>query len=344
MVPATIDDVAALAGVSTATVSRALRDLPNVAPATRDKVRRAAELLDYVADPAASALAAGRTNAIGLVVPTIGRWAHARLLEVVQDRAGEAGLDVLPVSLTSPAAREFFLARHPFRRRVDGLLVAEVPLDSADVARLTEGRPLVAIGLVLDDVDTVMADEAAGIAAATEHLLTLGHRDIAFIGASGEDDRLVSPGQRRRAFVDALATAGVVDASHRVVESQGSATGGAAAATLLLEEPEPPTAVIAASDEMALGAMEVARARGLALPAQLSVVGVDDQPLAQYVGLTTVHRDIAALGRIATDWLLGRLAVEHASTASSGPREPGPARRRVVATSLVVRSSTAPPG
>lgn len=330
--PATIDDVAALAGVSTATVSRALRGLPNVAASTREKVRRAADLLDYVADPAASALAAGRTATLGLVVPDMGRWAHARMLEVVQDRAAAAAHDVLPVTLASEAAREFFLTRHPFRRRVDGLVVAEVPLDGAELLRLGEGRPVAAIGLAATEVDTVVADDARGITEATTHLLGLGHTDIAFIGGGSTDGRLVAPTLRRAAFSATMAETGTDEIPHRVVESQPSAIGGAAAMSLLLDEVSPPTAVIVASDEMALGAMEVARSRGLSLPGDLSIVGVDDQPVAQFVGLTTVRRDVARMAARACDWVLERLAGFE-----------GDPRHEQVATSLVQRGSTAPP-
>lgn len=340
-VPATIDDVAQLAGVSTATVSRALRGLPNVAPATRDRVARAANLLDYVPDPAASALAAGRTNVIGVVVPTIGRWSHARILEVVSDIATTAGLDVLPVMLASPAARDFFLTSHPFRRRVDGLVIAEVPLDVADVARLAEGRPVATIGLELDDVDTVVADEAGAVAAATTHLLGLGHRRITFIGDTESTATLVGPRLRRDGFESVLLAAGLSVSGGHVVETQPTATGGAAAMTLLLEEPQSPTAVITASDEMALGAMEVARARGLAIPGDLSVVGLDDQPIAQYVGLTTVARDVTRMATVAANWLVARVAGS-ADAAESMP--PQPPRHRTVATSLVVRRSSGPLG
>ncbi len=337
-VPATIDDVAQLAGVSTATVSRALRGLPNVAPVTRERVARAASLLDYIPDPAASALAAGRTDAIGVVVPTIGRWGHARILEVVSDIATRAGLDILPVMLASPAARDFFLDAHPFRRRVDGLVVAEVPLDVADVARLAEGRPVATIGLDLDDVDTVVADEAGGVAAATTHLLGLGHERITFIGDTESTATLVGPRLRREGFESALVRAGHSLSAGHVVETQPTPTGGAAAMTLLLEGPRPPTAVITASDEMALGAMEVARARGLTIPGDLSVVGLDDQPIAQYVGLTTVARDVTRMATVAADWLVARVAAD----ADAAELAPIPPRHRTVATSLVVRRSSGP--
>lgn len=330
--PATIDDVASLAGVSAATVSRALRGLPNVAAATREKVRRAADLLDYVADPAASALAAGRTSTLGLVVPGVGRWSHARMLELIQDVALEAGYDVLPVTVSSAGVRDSILARHPFRRRVDGLVVAEVPFDEVQVSRLAEGRPLAAIGLALEGVDTVCADEFAGIAAATDHLLALGHRNIAYVGSASHEDHLVAPGARRAGFVATLEAAGVDHPEHRLVESQLSATGGAAAMSLLLDEPQPPTAIVVASDEMALGAMEVARLRGLSVPDDLSVIGVDDQPVAQFVGLTSVRRDVPRLAQTAARWVLERLADPATS--------PAP-RHLVVRTDLVKRGSTA---
>lgn len=330
---ATIDDVASLAGVSTATVSRALRGLPNVAEATRAKVGRAATALDYVVDPAASALAAGSTGMVGLVVPTIGRWAHAHLVEVVQDHMAEAGFDLLPVIMTSPAARGLLLERHQFWRRVDGMMVVDVALDPTGIARLRQDRPLVAVGLRANDVDTIVSDEAAGIAAATTHLLSLGHRRIAFIGGSDEDIRLVAPTARRDGFLSSLREAGIADPQRWIVESQVSATGGAAAMSLLLDEPVVPTAVLVMSDEMALGVMEVARAAGLTLPDDLSVVGVDDQPVAQYIGLSTVRRDVTAIATMAASWLVARL------TAGDQP----PPRHRVVATSLVLRGSTAPP-
>lgn len=341
-VPATIDDVARLAGVSTATVSRAMRGLPNVAPATRDRVARAANLLEYIADPAAAALAAGRTDTIGVVIPTIGRWGHARILEVVTDVAAGAALDVLPVMLASPASRKAFLTSHPFRRRVDGLLVAEVPLEVTDVLRLAEGRPVVGIGLVLDDIDVVLADEEAGIAAATHHLLGLGHRRITFIGAAESAATIVGPAQRRRGFAAALATAGVTMTDSQLVETQLTPTGGAAAMTLLLEESDPPTAVIMASDEMALGAMEVARSRGLSIPGDLSVVGLDDQPIAQYVGLTTVARDVTRIATVAANWLVQRIEASRHADGDWGDTVVPP-RRHEVATSLVVRASSGPP-
>lgn len=332
---ATIDDVAALAGVSAATVSRALRDLPNVAVATREKVRRAADLLDYVVDPAASALAAGRTTTVGLVLPGVGRWSHARMLEVVQDVAMDAGHDVLPVTVSTAAVRESVLTRHPFRRRVDALVLAEVAFDAGEVSRLAEGRPVAAIGLHVEGVDAVVADERAGVAAATDHLLSLGHRDITYVGASSADDSLVGPTARRAGFAGSMAAAGVELADHRLVESQLSSTGGAAAMSLLLDEPQPPTAVIVASDEMALGALEVARLRGLSVPGDLSVVGMDDQPVAQFVGLTTVRRDVAKLAATAAGWVLERL-----TDPAAADLEP---RSMVVRTNLVKRGSTAAP-
>lgn len=244
-----------------------------------------------------------------------------------------AGYDVLPITLSAPAVRDSILSRHPFRRRVDGVVVCEVPFDDAEVTRLAEGRPAAAIGLSTTTVDTVGVDEYGGIVAATRHLVALGHRDIAFVGSSAADDRLVAPAARRGGFLSALADAGLPHLEHRLVESPLSATGGAAAMSLLLDEVDPPSAVIMASDEMALGAMEVARLRGLSVPDDLSLVGVDDQPVAQFVGLTTVRRDVAQLARVACGWVLGRLADPAVADL--------PPRHRVVRTQLVKRGSTA---
>lgn len=357
--PVTIDDVATLAGVSTATVSRALRGLDHVADHTRQRVARAAELLDYVVDPAARSLAAGHTNTLGVVIPTIGRWAHARMLEVITDVAAEADMDVLPLVTTTAAAQRLAVPSHPFRRRVDGLVIVEAPMDHVAVARLSEGRPVVTVGVTVEDVDMIASDDRVGVAAAVAHLAGLGHRRIALLDHPTTSE--TSP--RRAGWLAGMDRAGLAVAADDLVESQPTATGGAAAMTLLLERPHPPTAVVAASDEMALAAMEVARSRGIDVPGRLSVVGCDDQPLSQYIGLTTVRRDVATVARRATDWVVrairrdlpggagttgarsgdagGDAGVEVAGSRWKG-RPPQSVFRELVATSLVVRSSTGP--
>lgn len=333
--PVTIHDVAALAGVSPATVSRALRDRPHVATATRTRVLRAAELLDYVVDPSARSLAVGRTNAIGVVVPTIGRWAHARTLEVVTDVAAAGDVDVLPIVTTTAVARRIAVSSHPVRRRVDGFVLVEAPLPAVEVARLAAGRPVVSIGGFDDDgtlddtADQVTSADAAGVASAVDHLVALGHRRVVLM----EDAAGPTTDARRGAWARHMRRAGLVASDQDVVAAQPTATGGAAAMVLLLEAPDPASSILAASDEMALGAMEVARSRGLAVPDDLSVIGFDDQPLSQYIGLTTVRRDVARMARTATSWLLDRL--------ESGDAEATSPRAIEVGTSLVVRSTTA---
>lgn len=335
--PVTLEDVAILADVSTATVSRALRGLPNVAEATRRRVVRAAELLGYVADPAARSLAAGRTNAIGVVIPTLGRWAHARMVEVITDVAAEADMDVLPLVTTTAAARRLAMPSHPFRRRVDGFIVVEAPLSAAEVAQLAEGRPVVTVGVAVEETDRVASDDRAGVVEAVAYLVDHGHRDIALLDTSGAGE----DGQRLVGWREATAAAGLDARDDLVVESQPTTTGGAAAMGLLLDAPGRPTAIVAASDEMALGALEVARSRGLRVPEDLSVIGFDDQPVAQYIGLTTIRRDVAAVARHAARWVVTDVA-SMGDRSPAARRDPGSVRTRVVDTTLVVRASTGP--
>src|SRR6195952_3431441 len=125
---ASIEDVAKLAGVSIATVSRALRDLPDVAPATRDRVLAAAEELDYIASPFAARLASGRTTTVGVVVPFVNRWYFAEVLGAIEAVLHDATFDLLLYNLSDPAGRDRFFTEMPVRKRVDALIVASLVL------------------------------------------------------------------------------------------------------------------------------------------------------------------------------------------------------------------------
>lgn len=330
---ATIADVAARAGVSVATVSRALRDLPNVAPATRERVRAAADELRYVSDPWASRLASGRSSTIGLVVPTLDRWIYARLLAAAQGAAAAAGLDVLPVTVSRADAAADLLQKFAGSKRVDGLLVVDAPTAGPYVREVvTAGVPVVTIGLAAPGVSSLLVDNVAAARVAVEHLLALGHRRIATIGGLDDDAGLFTvPVDRRRGYLDACAAAGVEPDPAQCVGAEVSLAGGALAMQELLAHHEPPTAVFAQADEMAIGALQVARDAGLRVPEDLSIVGFDDHEVAAYLGLTTIRQDVHTMGRRATHVLLRHLRGDL--------HEPAAVE---VGTRLIVRATTGP--
>ena len=332
----TIEDVARAAQVSVATVSRALRGLPNVAPSTRSRVVAAANELDYVADPTASRLAGGRRLVLGLVVPMLGQWFYAKLFSGIEAVATVAGYDVLPFTTSGPGGSERFIRQLPFRKRVDGLILADAPLSDIQFeAVMRTGVPVVSLGSFAPGVSGIAVDNIAASRLAVGHLTALGHTRIALIGGSPDDPfRFSVPVDRFHGYQDALRTAGLSFDPSLVVPGNFSAEGGAEAMQKLLGAPSPPTAVFACSDEMAIGAMQVARDAGLRVPEDVSMIGIDDHDVSAYVGLTTIRQDVTGQGE-----RVARLLLERLQSDAVGQEEV----HEVHPTRLVVRRSTGPP-
>ena len=333
---ASIEDVALKAGVSVATVSRALRGLPNVATATRLRVEAAARDLDYVSDPSAARLAAGRTRTLGLLLPNLGTWYGGRLMAAVHEVWNEAGFDLLLLVVEDHSARTRFLRDLPFRKRVDGLLILDVPFDDDEYERLLQtGVGVVTAGPWSDAVPSVGIDDREAARGVVEHLLSLGHRDIALLeGSTSQPFQWQGPTKRRAGVLDALRAAGLDLPEHRAQVIEWTASAGAAAMTRMLDACEtPPTAVVCFSDEIAIGAISVLRDWGLHVPRDVSVTGFDDHDLAAHHGLTTVHQPVATVGLRAASLLLELVATGGADRV----------RHEVLPTRLVVRDSTAVP-
>lgn len=331
---ATIEDVAAAAQVSVATVSRALRGLPNVAPSTRERVLGAATALDYIADASASRLASGATRTVGLVVPMLGQWYYGTAVGGAEGVLVAADYDLLPLSTAGPGGLRRFLATMPFRKRVDGLIVIDAALSPEQlhaIAAVTEH--VVTIGHAAPDVTSIHVENRHAARRAVDHLIGLGHRRIAMIGGMDDDPfQFRVPVDRYAGYRDALVGAELAVEPALTIGGNFSMEGGAEAMHALLELPEPPSAVFALSDEMAIGAMQVARDAGLRIPEDLSIVGFDDHDVSAYVGLTTIRQDVTRLGERAAELLLARI------------RDPQrQAVHEVAPTRLLVRRTTAPP-
>lgn len=274
--PSGIEDVAARAGVSTATVSRALRGLPNVAEPTRERVLAAARELDYVISPTASRLATGRTRAVGVVTPYIDRWFFGQVVSGVESALRAAGMDLLLYVLPDETVRHRFFEDLPLRRRVDGVLVLTLPLVRAEVDALRAlDVPVAFVGASVPGCSSVRIDDVAGARLAVQHLVNLGHRRIGMIGGGYEPSaHFTTPDDRRDGYRAALREAGLAVDPALEIEGGYTVGGGEQAMAELLALPEPPTAVFAQSDEMAMGALRALRRAGLECPGDVSVVGL----------------------------------------------------------------------
>lgn len=321
---ASLDDVARAAGVSTATVSRALSGRGRTSEATRERVRAAAESLGYVASATASSLASGRAENVGIVVPLMDRWFFATVLDGIASRLAPRGYDVTLYNLTDDPQQRRHLFETSLRRgRVDGLIVLSVALSDDEVARLQAlPLPMVGLGVPHEAIPGLRVDDFAVGRAATEHLLALGHRDIAHIGQtlapeSSADAELDIPTRRRRGFEAAMQDASAEDPSVRArfVEADFTVAGGRRAARGLLSGEHPPTAIFAASDEMAYGVLTAARECGFAVPERLAVIGVDGHDMADLFGLTTIDQFPHVQGERVGDAILAALDDPEASAA-----------------------------
>ena len=334
--PARIQDVARAAGVSTATVSRALRGLPNVSQGTRSAVNRAALELGYIASRSASTLASGRTLTVAVITPYVGRWFFAQAIEAVERVLRESGFDALLVGVGQPrdSARAVF-EPETLRGRVDAVVVLTVPLTGQELDGLRAlEMPILFLGAAVAGAMSVRIDDVAVGRTATEHLLELGHRRIAHLGGDpSEPLNFSAPSDRRAGWMSAMRAARLAPLPAYDVPGLFTADGGCLAMERLLDLAHPPTAVFADSDEMALGALSAIRRRGLRVPEDISVVGVDGHELAGIAGLTTVEQPVDAQGALAAEMVLLAIAGhdvhrhEHA----------------LLPAHLVRRSSTAPP-
>jgi LacI family transcriptional regulator len=323
-VAVTIRDVARLAGVSPASVCRALATPDRVRPETRDRVQRAAARLGYRPDPIARGLSTGRTGNLGLIVPDIANPFFPTLVKAAQARARELDHAVFLADTDEDPALEVELIRQ-LAKQVDGFLLCAARASDDDLRSLNDGTPVVMLNRRVGAIPSVVFDNIDAARQAVTHLVALGHRRIAYI--AGPRTSWVNR-ERLRGLRAATSAAGV-----ELVElGNGSPTldGGAAAADPLLATAV--TAAVAYNDLVALGVLRRLRARGIDVPARISLVGFDDIPTTDLVApaLTTVAGAKTQLGRAGIDLLMTLLQ-----------EKPPPATtRRVLPTQLIVRAST----
>lgn len=333
-----IQEVADAAGVSTATVSRALSGNGHVSETTKARVTSAAALLGYVVSSNASSLATGRTKNIGVVIPFLNRWFFSSVLEGAESSLLSNGYDLTLYNVGGGGEERRSVFEHFLqRKRVDAVVAISLELTPVELAGLLAlGKPIVGVGGPLVGVRTFSIDDVAVARLATEHLLALGHVSIAHIGGDQESERdFHLPTNRRVGYEAALEASGISPDPSLFKSADFTIAGGYGAAKQLFGNPRTrPTAVFAASDEMAIGTILAARDLGLRVPHDISVVGIDDHELSGFFGLTTVAQFPELQGRLAVELLMDELHPDRRSFGSSNTPLPF---------ELIVRSSTARP-
>jgi DNA-binding LacI/PurR family transcriptional regulator len=330
-----MQDIARAAGVSQSTVSRVLNDTPTsvpIAAETRERVQEVAERLGYRPNPLARGLRGARTMLLGVIVREITDPFFAMAIEALSTEALARGYNLVLGSAHSKADEAIALRAVLETRHVDAIILLG---DMRDEPKFLEDlrasqTPVIALwhGTELEGVPTVNIDNQAGVVAALDHLIELGHSHIAFIGGRPLGDIR----ERRTAYLGHLEEKAIPVPEEYVQNVTNEPAGGDAALRTLMRLESPPTAVVCSTDHLAIGVLHAAADLGLDVPGDLSVVGFDDIPMASFTvpPLTTVHMPVNEMTAAAA-----RLAMDE-----SVDDETGPVQNFVVMPSLVVRKST----
>ena len=303
---ANIYEVAELAGVSLATVSRVINPGAKVSDKTRQKVLAAMKELGYRPNSIAQSLATRSSNSVGVLVSELHGPFYGAMLSAIEETLRAAGKFVLVAAGHSKEEQEREGIKFLISRNCDALIVhVEAVADKFLVEHNTKSSPIVVVNRKvrgLADRCFSLDNELGGYLAA-QGLLKAKHKKIAYISGPLT---FVDARQRLEGHKRALAEAGVAFDARLLHEGDYHETGGSDALNRLFEKGQPFTAVICANDEMAAGAMAAAHDRGLRLPEELSIVGFDDAPISRYVypKLSTVHYPIADMSRTAARWVL----------------------------------------
>jgi LacI family repressor for deo operon, udp, cdd, tsx, nupC, and nupG len=331
--PSSMADVAARAGVSISTVSRALRGSSLVSASTMARVVQAADELHFSVSRVASSLASGKLNRIAVLLSgSLGSWFNGCLLDAIYAALHERHQELLIYRTLSWGERDQFFATLPARRNADALIVGSLELTADQRQRLQDlGMPLVFVNQRRAGSVSISVDDAAGAEIAAQHLLNLGHRRIAFVGYAHDPATRPSSANRLVGYRRVMAAAKVPAREHQVVTTARD-DNGADVVRQLLGRAKPPTALLVESDDLAMRVLAALWRVGLRTPQDISVVGFDDHAMADTFGLTTMAQPVAQLGQQAADLALALAAGK-------------PPRRRVVTVpaSLVLRATTGRP-
>ncbi|MFZ0662561.1 MAG: LacI family DNA-binding transcriptional regulator [Acidobacteriaceae bacterium] len=302
-----IKEVARLAKVSTATVSRTINGSDKVTEATAERVRRAIETLKFYPDTNARALGSGKSSLYGLIISDITNPFFPELVKNFEDVAVQYGKEVLIANTDYDKRRMEQCVVRMLQRKVDGVAIMTSEMDEHLIAELSSRKiPLVFLdmGVPQKGISNIAIDYAWGIDAAVAHLRGLGHEVIGFISGPAE---LTSARVRRKAFLASMKRNGLAPDKDLIEEGNHRMDGGHDAMARLLRKASRPTAVMASNDMTAIGAMGAMVERGLRVPRDISVIGFDDIAMSAYTqpALTTVRLSRAEIAKLAFRALYG---------------------------------------
>ncbi|MEI7989679.1 MAG: LacI family DNA-binding transcriptional regulator [Chloroflexota bacterium] len=329
----TIRDVAKRAGVGIATVSRVLNDSPSVSEETRQRVLEAIADLNYTPNPIARRLSTGKTLTIGVIVPFFTLPDFVKRLQGVQQALSETEYDLVLFNVETLAQKDRYLSDLPRHARVDGVLVIALSPSNMQMDQFHQSSvPVVLIDASHPLAYQVVVDHVHGANLAMQHLISLGHRRIGFVGDHLNDPfEFIGTKQRFQGYREALADANLEFYPHYHQQGDHGREAARKMGHALLTLQEPPTAIFAASDTQAIGVMEAARELGLRIPDHLSVVGYNDIRDSEYMELTTIHQPLFDSGMAGVQLLLK--AIE------TTPAEP---EKVILPVELKIRRTTAP--
>lgn len=335
-----IRDVAVVAGVSTATVSRALSNPELLTESTRDTVFAAIRATGYRVNRAARTLRTRQAGAVLILVPNLGNPFFSQILAGISERFGDHDMSVLIADTKDLVTPGKFLVDHFLNSQIDGVICLDGSLPEAELEQFRKNGVADRIVFACEWVHSaglpsVRSDNLEGARLAVRHLHELGHRKIAHVTGPGDN---VLTHERRRGMLQERARLRLPVRDDWIVRGDFSLESGRRAALRILQLEEKPTAVFCASDQVAFGLMSTLTTHGLRVPEDMSVVGFDDIELSDYYipALTTIRQDRRALGTKAASLLLE--CIEPKTTGRAERLQPV-----VVGVDLVVRKSTAPP-
>ena len=302
----TMQDIADVAGVSQSTVSRVLTGAPNaipINPATRERILAVARQMRYRPNPLARGLRGAQTMLLGVIVREITDPFFAGAVDAISTEANDRGYNVVLGHAHGRTEEAMALRAILETRHCDAILLVG---DTSDQPRLMEelrdsNFPVVGLWqgtMPMPGISIIGVDNRCGIDGLLDHLLGLGHRRIAFIGGAFQEGPLIGDiGERRVTFLDRLAREGLEIPDGYVRDAQNTFAGGAGAFEALMQRPDRPTAVVASTDVLAIGALHNASHLGLSVPGDVSIVGFDDLPIAEFTtpSLTTACMPIAEM-------------------------------------------------
>ena len=326
-------EIAELAGVSPATVSRALRGLHHVNDETRQKIVEAALKLNHRVRPDLLPRdVVVRTNAVGVIAPYISRWYFTQSINGIEQSLREAGFDLLLYNFSQVDARQRIFQEKLLRGKVDALIIISMPPKDDEFQSLLDlGIPLTLLGFDHEGCNSIKVDDILGGKIATQHLIDFGHKEIAIL--SGVRDTALAfnvSNDRTTGFLEAMNAASLDwNPEFEIRGDYNIHTSEIAIESFLLKK-KLPTAIFCHSDEMAFGAIKAIRRRGLRIPEDISIIGFDDHEIARYVGLTTVSQPPQFLGQMAAAATISTIANPESQT-----------KHLSVDTSLVLRETTA---